>query len=77
MVLNDGVNTIRRDRPRNTRTKQDDSFKVSDHNIDEVKAYAEAHPDEMDALLAAEKAGQNRKTLVEWLEQGTDDGSDS
>lgn len=32
---------------------------------DEVNAYIEAHPDERDAVLAAEAEGQNRKGIVE------------
>ena len=36
--------------------------------VAEVKAYVEANPDELDAVLAAETAGKNRSTLVDWLE---------
>jgi hypothetical protein len=32
---------------------------------DDVNAYIEAHPDERDAVLAAEADGQNRKGIVE------------
>jgi hypothetical protein len=72
-ILNDGTNVIRRDRPRSTRKAQeqpqdDGAFRVGDHNIDDVKAYVEANPDQADALLAEERDGQGRVTLIEWFE---------
>lgn len=38
------------------------------HTVAEVEAYVTAHPDERAAVLAAEKAGKNRATLVAALE---------
>lgn len=43
-------------------------FDPSEHNIDDVKAHVDAYPDELDAVLAAERDGKDRSTLVEWLE---------
>ena len=37
--------------------------------VDEVKAFAEANPDYISELYEGETAGQNRSTLVTWLEQ--------
>lgn len=37
------------------------------HTTAEVLAYVDAHPDEADAVLAAEQAGKNRSTLVNQL----------
>ena len=53
-----------------------EEFDPSDHNVDEVKAYVADNPDEVGAVLAAEKAGKNRSTLVEALEGSDEDGDD-
>lgn len=37
------------------------------HTVDEVLAYADAHPDEVGAIIAAEEAGKNRSTLLDKL----------
>lgn len=37
------------------------------HTVNEVIAYADAHPGEVDAILAAERAGKARTTLIEAL----------
>lgn len=39
------------------------------HTVSEVVAYAEAHPDDVEAILADEKAGKNRATAVKGLEE--------
>ncbi len=49
-------------------TSEPAEFDPSDHNIDDVESYVEANPDELDAVLAAERAGKDRSTLIEWLE---------
>jgi hypothetical protein len=36
--------------------------------VDEVKSYILEHPDQLSEILAAERAGQNRTTLVAWLQ---------
>jgi hypothetical protein len=41
---------------------------LADGNIDEVKARVEADPASAKSVLAAERDGDNRVTLVEWLE---------
>ena len=64
---------LRKDRPRNSGGQGGDTFKVADHNIDEVKDFVEEHPDQVEAVLAAERKGEKRKTLVEWLESKKDD----
>jgi hypothetical protein len=38
--------------------------------VADVQAYVEANPDQRASVLAAEKAGKNRATLVSWLEGG-------
>jgi hypothetical protein len=38
--------------------------------VADVQAYVEAHPDRRATVLAAEKAGKNRTTLVDWLSGG-------
>ena len=43
-------------------------FDPSGHTIVEVQEYVTNHPDEREAILAAEQAGQNRVTLVSWLQ---------
>ena len=35
------------------------------YTVDEVQAYIAKHPDQRDAIVAAEKAGKNRVTLTE------------
>lgn len=46
------------------------------YSVADVKAYVQEHPDEADDVLAAEEAGQNRTTLVTWLDgfEPTDEG---
>jgi IPT/TIG domain len=42
-------------------------FDPSDHTVTEVQDYVTANPDQRAAVLAAEQAGKNRVTLVNWL----------
>jgi hypothetical protein len=42
-------------------------YDPSKYTVEQVIAYADAHPDEADDILAAEQAGKNRTTLVEAL----------
>jgi hypothetical protein len=44
-------------------------FDVSAHNVDECLTYARQHPRQMTELLNAEKAGQDRVTLIEGLKE--------
>jgi hypothetical protein len=79
-ILNDGTNVLRKDRPRNPAPNgaKDKGYDPADDNVDEVKAHVEKNPDQAKAVLAAERKGENRKTLVEWLEsRGDDDKDDS
>jgi hypothetical protein len=46
----------------------DDGFDPSEHSVDEVVEFAQAHPDEVGSLLAAEQSGQKRVTLIAKLE---------
>lgn len=48
-------------------TSEPESFDPAEHNIDDVQAYVADHADELDAILAAERDGKNRSTLLEWL----------
>jgi hypothetical protein len=43
-------------------------YDPTDNTVDDVLAYVDKHPDEADRVLAAEKAGKNRTTLVGQLE---------
>lgn len=43
------------------------SFDPSAHSVAEVIAYADEHPDETDAILAAERDGKNRSTILNAL----------
>lgn len=44
--------------------------------VDAAKAHADAHPDQVEALLAAEQAGKDRTTLVAHLQGLLDDADD-
>jgi hypothetical protein len=39
------------------------------HTVPEVVEFVEANPDQLDAILAAEEAGENRSTLITQLER--------
>lgn len=43
-------------------------FDPGDHTVAEVQEWVEAHPDEVQAILDAERAGKNRVTLTDWLD---------
>lgn len=45
-----------------------EEFDPSAHTVEEVKQYVIDYPDDLADVIAAEKAGKNRVTLVEWLE---------
>jgi hypothetical protein len=47
---------------------QSQGFDPADHTVGDVEAYVDEHPDELGAVLDAERAGKNRVTLVEALE---------
>ena len=42
-------------------------FDPGEHTIAEVQAYVNEHPDELDAIYAAEQTGKARSTLLDWL----------
>jgi hypothetical protein len=42
-------------------------FDPYDYTVDEVLAYVAEHPEDTSAVLAAERAGKNRTTLVNAL----------
>lgn len=46
-------------------------YDPGDHTVDEVAEYASQHPDEVDAILAAEREGKDRSTLTSQLESMT------
>lgn len=46
-----------------------ETFDPSEHTVDETKAHLTEHPEDAAAVLDAEKAGQNRTSLVGWIEQ--------
>lgn len=41
-----------------------EAYDPSDKSVADVKAYVEAHPEEKDAILAAEAGGKNRPTIA-------------
>lgn len=41
---------------------------VASMTVAEVEAYVTEHPDELDAVRAAEQAGKGRSTLLAWLD---------
>jgi hypothetical protein len=43
-------------------------YDPADHTVPEVVTYAEEHPDEVEAIYAAEEAGKGRTTLLSQLE---------
>jgi hypothetical protein len=45
-----------------------EEFDPSGYTIDQVLAYVDANPDEVDSVLAAEEAGKARSTLITQLE---------
>ena len=45
----------------------EESYDPADHTVSEVVAYVQAHPDEVDAVYAAEQAGKGRTTLLDHL----------
>jgi hypothetical protein len=78
-LVDDGVSApLRRDRPRGTRSAKpappaDETFHVAEHNIEDVKAYVNANPDKVGAVLGAERrTSEPRSTLIEWLESKQD-----
>jgi hypothetical protein len=45
-----------------------ETFDPNGHTIDDVRTHIGDHPDQLDAVLEAERAGKARTTLIEWLE---------
>lgn len=48
---------------------EDDIYDPADYTVAEVTEYAEANPDQIEDLIAAEEAGKNRSTLIAELER--------
>jgi hypothetical protein len=48
--------------------EQPDEFDPADHTVIDVIGWVEAHPDEREAVLAAEREGKHRVTLIDHLE---------
>lgn len=46
---------------------EDDRYDPSQYTVDEVMSYAEGHPDQVDAIYAAEESGKSRVTLLDKL----------
>ena len=49
-------------------TEQAAAYDPGEHTIAQVQAYVTDHPDQADAILAAEMDGKDRVTLVDWLD---------
>lgn len=47
----------------------DEVFDPADHTIDEVLAHIDEHPETLDAVAAAERAGKARTTLLAKLDE--------
>lgn len=45
----------------------EDEFDPADHTIDEVKAYVNDNPDELQRVYDLEHDGKARSTLLDWL----------
>ena len=50
--------------PEQKTQKPASSFDPGEHTVADVEAYISKHPDQRDAVLAAEKSGKARATLV-------------
>lgn len=48
-----------------TTVDDDEGFDPAEHSVDEVNDYIDEHPDEADAILAAEQRGKGRKGIME------------
>lgn len=86
-LLDDGLNVLGSNAPPEPEPEPDEvedegpsggaaGYDPGEYKIAEVKDYVETHPDEVDDVLAAEKAGKNRVTLVEWLTDHTEPAGD-
>lgn len=78
-LLNDGVNMVLNHPSLSGGSEAQDetpAYDPSDHKIDAVKQHIEENPDQREAVLAAERDGKNRSTLVEWLEAPAGDGAE-
>lgn len=49
---------------------EEGDFDPSTRTIDQVKAYVNDHPDQVQAVYDAEVAGKNRTSLLDWLTAG-------
>ena len=50
-----------------------DAFDPGAHTVADVEAYLDEHPDEIDRVLEAERAGKNRTTLLNLYEDSDED----
>ena len=48
---------------------QGTGFNPAEHTVAQVQAYVDANPSQRQAVLDAERAGKNRTTLVDSLEE--------
>lgn len=49
-----------------------DGYDPADYNIAQVKEFISEHPDLAEDVLASEESGENRATLVKWLNETID-----
>jgi hypothetical protein len=47
----------------------DEVYDPNAYNAEQVLEYADAHPDELEAMLAAERSGKSRVTVISGLEE--------
>jgi len=47
--------------------EEPEAYDPGAHTVDEVLAYADEHPDEVDQIIRAEEAGKHRSTLLDQL----------
>ena len=69
-------NGIQTSNPEDFTFTEAELYDPDEHTVSEVEAYVADHPDERDAILAAERAGKNRRTLIAALE-GASGGDDT
>jgi hypothetical protein len=49
-------------------TSEPAAYDPGEFTVADVQTYVDGHADELDAILAAERAGKDRTTLIDWLE---------
>lgn len=59
-----------------TEEAEEDNFQVSEHTVPQVLEFVQAHPDELENVIAAEENGKQRSTLLDELKSLREDEGD-